>query len=160
MPPWGKWFKLVGATGGAVPDRWTIEEPSLFDLMRFPKHRQPTKISNYNGLIAYAVGKRKVFAAQRRAGALRIQAPYGPEGSVTYRWPHEMEVETFAWVADLRHAPDLTSVLPDFTDKYRKYFRQGSHWQITDEEFDVLQNAIISAGQGVSVPAPPFYSKA
>ncbi len=59
--------------------------------MRFPKHRHPTNISNYERLIAYAVGKQKVFAAQRRAGAIRIQQPYGPPGSVTQRWPHEME---------------------------------------------------------------------
>jgi hypothetical protein len=157
-PPWKKWFKLVGVTGGPVPDDWTVEEPSLFDVMRFPKHRQPKKISNYNGLIAYAVGKQKVFAAQRRAGAIRIQAPYGPEGSATYRWPHEMDVETFAWVPDLRQAPDLNTVLPDFTDKYRKYFRNGSHWEITDEEFEAFELAIAAAGKGVPVPEPPFYA--
>ena len=157
-PPWKKWFKLVGVTGGPVPDPWTVEEPGLFDLMRFPKHRKPTNISNYNGLIAYAVEKRKVFAAQRREGDIRIKAPYGPKGSVTDRWPNEMDVETFSWVADLRDAPDLSTVLPDFTTNYRKYFWNGSHWEITEDEFQALQAAIIEHGEGIPVPVPPMYS--
>lgn len=154
--PWRKWFKLVGVTGGPVPDRWLEEEASLRDLMRFPKHRQPTNISNYEGLIAYAVGKRRLFAGQRRAGAIRINQPTGPKDSVTYRWPHEMEVETFAWVGDLRNAPDLGAAFPEFMEKYRKNFWNGSHWQITDDEFEALQTAILAAGEGVPVPPPPF----
>lgn len=156
--PWRKWFKLVGVSGpgGQVPDDWMVDERSLFDLMRFPKHRQPTNISNYEGLIAYAVGKQKVFAAQRRAGGIRINAPSGPEGSVTWRWPHEADVETFAWVADLGDAPLLGDVLPDFTTKYKKSFWNGSHWQITDEEWDALQAAILDVGEGVPVPPPSF----
>jgi hypothetical protein len=157
-PPWRKWFKLVGVSGpgGQVPDLWTVEEPGLFDLMRFPKLRQPHQITNYNGLIAYAVGKGKLFAAQRRAGGMRINPPTGPEGSVTWRWPHEVDVETFAWVPDLRQAPSLSAEFPEFMEKYRKNFRNGSHWQITDDEFEALQAAIIAAGEGVPVPRPPF----
>ena len=154
--PWRKWFKLVGVTGGHVPDNWVEEEASLRELVRFPKHRRPTNISNYEGLVAYAVGKRKVFAAQRRAGAVRINEPSGPRGSVTYRWPHEMQVETFAWVADLRDAPDLGVAFPDFMEKYRKNFWNGSHWQITDDEFVAIQAAILAAGEGAPVPPPPF----
>lgn len=159
-PPWAKWFKLVGVPEGQVPDRWTVEEPDLMDMMRFPKHRQPTNISDYNGLIAYAVGKQKAFAAQRRAGAIRIQKPYGPPGSVTYRWPHEMDVETFAWVTDLRNAPQPDDAVPGFMAKYRGQFWNGSHWRITDEEFAALEQAILAVGEGVAVPAPPFYSGA
>jgi hypothetical protein len=155
-PPWRKWFKLVGVTGGRVPANWIDDEPSLRELMRFPKHRQPTNMSNYEGLIAYWVGEQKVFAAQRRAGSIRINDPSGPKGSVTHRWPHEMEVETFAWVAELRDAPLVSDVLPEFMEKYRKNFWNGSHWQITDDEFEALQAAIISAGEGVPVPPPPF----
>jgi hypothetical protein len=154
--PMRKWFKLVGVTGGAVPDLWTVEEASLFEVMRFPKHRQPTNIANYEGLIAYAVGKAKVFAAQRRAGAVRINAPSGPIGSATYRWPHEMEVETFAWVPDLRDAPTVETAAPGFMANYGKLFRQGSHWRITDEEFDALEAAILTAGTGREVPPPPW----
>lgn len=131
-------------------------EPSR--AQRFPKHRQPSNVSNYEGQIAYAVGKYKVFAAQRRAGGIRINPPSGPKGSVTYRWPHEMDVETFAWVSDLRDAPDLRVVLPEFMEKYRKNFWNGSHWQITDDEFKALQAAILEVGEGVPVPAPPFQS--
>ncbi len=130
--PWRKWFKLVGVTGGNVPDLWVDEEPSLMELMRFPKHRRPDNVSNYEGVIAYAVGKRKVFAAQRRAGAIRINPPTGPKGSVTFRWPHEMDMETFAWVPDLRVAPTPESVVSGFMEKYRRNFWNGSHWQITD----------------------------
>lgn len=154
--PWRKWFKLVGVTGGPVPDRWTEVEASLFEVMRFPKHRQPANISNYEGLIAYTVGKQKIFATQRRAGAIRINEPTGPKDSVTYRWPHEMEVETFAWIADLRTAPTVDDVLPGFTEKYRKNFWNGSHWQITDEEFAALEAAIVATGTGTAVPPPPF----
>lgn len=158
-PPWKKWFKLVGVTGvpnGQVPDLWTEEEASLRELMRFPKHRKPENISNYEGLIAYAVGKQKVFAAQRRQGAIQINPSTGPKGSVTDRWPHLMEVETFAWVSDLRDAPAIGDVLPDFTHKYRKNFWNGSHWQITDDDFEALQAAILAAGEGGPVPPPPF----
>lgn len=156
--PWRKWFKLVGVSGpgGQVPDLWTVAEASLRDLMRFPKHRQPTNISNYEGLIAYAVGKQKVFAAQRRQGAIQINTPSGPKGSVTDRWPHVMEVETFAWVPDLRDAPTPDDVLPGFMEKYRKNFWNGSHWQIADDEWDTLQAAILDVGDGVAVPDPPF----
>jgi len=136
-----------------MPDNWVEEEASLFDLMRFPKHRQPSNISNYERLITYAVGKRKIFAAQRRAGAIRIQRPYGPPGSVTQRWPHEMEVETFAYVANLRDAPEPSV---EFMEKYRKQFWNGSHWLIADDEYGALEDAIIRAGSGVSVPPPPW----
>ena len=128
------------------------------ELMRFPKHRRPDNVSNYEGVIAYAVGKRKVFAAQRRAGAIRINPPTGPKGSVTFRWPHEMDMETFAWVPDLRVAPTPESVVYGFMEKYRRNFWNGSHWQITDDEFAALQAAIISAGEGREVPPPPWSS--
>ena len=151
-----KWFKLVGVTGGRVPDVWTENESSLLDLMRFPKHRQPSNIANYEGLIAYWVGSGKVLAAQRRAGAVRINSPSGPKGSVTDRWPHELEVETFGWVGDLRSAPSVESAVPGFMAKYKKNFWNGSHWRITDEEFDAFEAAILSAGEGVAVPPPPW----
>lgn len=152
--PMRKWFKLVGVTGGSVPDLWTEDESSLFVVMRFPKHRQPSNIADYEGLIAYAVGKGKVFAVQRRAGAVRINPPSGPEGSVTHRWPHEMDVETFAWVPDLRVAPAIEAACPGFMAKYKKNFWNGSHWRITDEEFDLIEAAILAAGEGVPVPPP------
>jgi hypothetical protein len=144
-------------TGGPVPDKWTTDERSLLDLMRFPKHRRPTNISNYERLIAYAVEKGKVFAAQRRAGSVRINAPFGPVGSITYRFPHEMELETFAHVPDLRDAPALKAILPDFTTKYRKNFRNGSHWQITSGEYAALEQAILDAGVGQPVAPPPWF---
>jgi hypothetical protein len=53
--------------------------------MRFPKHRQPTNISNYERLIPYAVAK------------------------LTQRWSHEVEAGTFAHVPNLRNAPATSS---------------------------------------------------
>jgi hypothetical protein len=157
--PWKKWFKLVGVTGGAVPDNWVEEEASLIELMRFPKHRQPSNISNYEGLIAYAVGKKKIFAAQRRAGAVRINPPIGPKGSVTFRWPHEMDVETFAWVPDLTTAPSPDEAVPGFMEKYGRQSWNGSHWKITDEEFAALEAAILDRGVGKAVASPPWIAE-
>jgi hypothetical protein len=161
-PPVRCWFKLVGATKAVgtgdprVPDDWAAREPGLFDLARFPRHRQPTNISNYERVILYAVGKGVVFAAQRRAGAIRINKPHGPVGSVTDRWPHEMEMETFAWVPDLRNAPTVQSVLPRFMTTYRKNFWNGSHWLIDDDELAAFEAAIIAAGEGGPVAMPPW----
>lgn len=161
-PPVRCWFKLVGSmkldgsVDPRVPDDWTVSDPGLFDSARFPRHRQPTNISNYERVILYAVGKGVVFAAQRRAGAIRINKPYGPPGSVTDRWPHEMETETFAWVPDLRNAPAVKAVLPEFMTIYRKKFRNGSHWMITPLEFSALETAIIEAGTGTPVALPPW----
>src|SRR5688572_18086860 len=123
--------------------------------MRFPKHRPPRDISDHERLIGYAVEKGKVFLVQTRAGGIRIQPPYGPKGSVTYRWPNEMDVETHAWVPNLKNAPELKAVLPDFMDKYRKKFWRGSHWLIDDAEYDALEAAVIAAGKGKKAPMPP-----
>ena len=41
-------------------------------------------------------------------------------------------------------------------EKYRKNFWNGSHWQVTDDEFEALQAAILAAGEGAPVPPPPF----
>jgi len=55
-----------------------------------------------------------------------------------------MDVETHDYIPDRRRAPLLGDVAPDFTTKYppAKYFRQGSHWRITDEEFEALAASI------------------
>ncbi len=45
---------------------------------------------------------------------------------------------------------------PGFMAKYKKNFWNGSHWRITDEEFDALEAAILSEGEGVAVPPPPW----
>src|SRR5947208_329128 len=105
------WIKLVGASNlvqvdGSVavmnlPDDWAAQIPSLFTEMRFPKHRPPTNISDNERIIAYAVGKGKVFAVQTRDGNIRTKKPYGPAGSVTFRYPNEMDVTTHAWVPNL-----------------------------------------------------------
>jgi hypothetical protein len=66
-----------------------------------------------------------------------------------------MDVETHSFAANLQNAPQLKAVLPEFMDKYRKLFRNGSHWLITDEEFDALEQAILTAGEGHLAPKQP-----
>jgi hypothetical protein len=156
------WFKLVGATPRsdddpirALPDDWEVEIPSLKTIMRFPKHRAPKDIMDNDRLIAYAVGKGKLFAVQTRNGDIRMRKPYGPAGSVTFRYPNELDVVTHAWVGDLRRAPLLSDVRPDFTTTYKKKFWNGSHWRISDEEYAALEAAIVQAGQGKPAPELP-----
>jgi hypothetical protein len=159
------WFKLVGASnqhaadGSTVfmniPDDWARQIPSLFTAMRFPRHRPPTNISNNERIIAYAVGKGKVFAVQTRDGNVRNRKPYGPVGSVTSRYPNEMDVTTHAHVPNIANAPDLKRTCPDFMDVHGSKFRQGSHWLISDEHYDALEAAIVASGEGSPAPLPP-----
>jgi hypothetical protein len=47
-------------------------------------------------------------------------------------------------------APKLRDVYPEFADKYSHLFRNGSHWRITDAEFDKLADGIRQAGRRYS----------
>jgi hypothetical protein len=144
-------------TGGELPDDWVSEIPSLLHEMRFPKHRRPTNISNGEPIICYAVKKGQVFALQSRKPGLdtiRLKPPTGPIGSATYRYPNEMDVVTHAYISDLRDAPMLADVQPNFMKLHGKKFWNGSHWEISLSEYEPLKQSILASSAVVTNSDP------
>jgi hypothetical protein len=140
------WFKLVGSTEDRLAEDWAHEEAGNFTEVRFPWNKPPNLWSP-GRLILYAVGSTALVATQSVDGPPSIRPRRGPAGSRDYRWPHAIKVKTHYYCSPLATAPLLRTVAPDFADKYAKRFRNGSHWQITDEEYEQLAAAIEEAGQ-------------
>lgn len=154
------WLKLVGTTDENLPDDWYVQRHDLLTVVRFAWNKKPEKVANYDRIVLYAVGKKRIFATQRRKGgsqSIRLNDAEGKKGSITYRYPKEMDVETYAYVGDLTDAPRISDVLPGFLLKYRKKnsFRNGSHFEIAPDEFAAMENAILDAGEGKRVEPPP-----
>jgi hypothetical protein len=145
-----KLFKLIGATENRVADDWEHKEPHIFTEIRFPWNKPPTNVWSPCQVIIYTVGSGALIATQEVAGPPSIKPRRGPAGSRDNRWPHEIEVKTLYYCSPLSAAPELRDVSPEFADKYRKRFRNGSHWQITDEEYDLLASAVEDAGRPFS----------
>lgn len=55
-------------------------------------------------------------------------------------------MKTHYFCSPVSTAPPLREAAPEIADKYAKLFRNGSDWQITDEEYERLAAAIESHG--------------
>lgn len=136
------WFKLVGTSEEPVPPDWAVERPDLFREIRFPWNKPPRDLSNGEPIIVYAVGSRVLIANQTVDGPPRLMPRRGPIGSPENRWPHSVSVKTDFFCSPLSSAPVLREVAPDFARRYASRFRDGSHWRIEVEEYELLAAAI------------------
>jgi len=144
-----KWYKLVGATepGQRVPPDWAHDDQETFTKIRFPWNKPPTQVCLHDGVILQAVRDTGLMAVQKVVGQPGINPRRGPKGSLNDRWPHTIDVKTEFFCSPLSVAPKLRDVYPQFADKYAHLFRNGSHWRITDDEFDKLAEIISNAGR-------------
>jgi hypothetical protein len=55
-------------------------------------------------------------------------------------------VKTEVVCSPVDEAPRLRDVAPDIADRYRKRFRNGSHWKLGDDEVDRLRAIVQTAG--------------
>jgi hypothetical protein len=140
------WFKLVGATDSPVDDDWEHTEPWNFTQIHFPWNKPPTRISSPDRIILYAVGGR-LMATQTVDSPPRIEPRRGPAGSPENRWPHSIKVRTHFFCTPLNEAPELRIVAADFAARYSSRFRDGSHWRISDVEYEQLAAIIDKAGR-------------
>ncbi|MFZ1154673.1 MAG: hypothetical protein WAN93_07200, partial [Solirubrobacteraceae bacterium] len=53
-----------------------------------------------------------------------------------------IKVRTHCFCSPPTSAPKLRGVAPDFAERHAKRFRDGSHWRITDAEYEQLAAAI------------------
>jgi hypothetical protein len=141
------WFKLVGATGHQVAEDWEHDDAENFVSIRFPWSKPPSRICLHDRVVLYAVGDGVLMATQRVIGEPGIKPRRGPKGSQDDRWPHTLDVETLFYCSPLSTAPKLRDVAPDVADKYEKKFWNGSHWRITDEEYEQLAHIVEEAGR-------------
>jgi len=140
------WFKLVGATGDPVDENWAEVEAHNFTEIRFPWNKPPTEVCSPDRFVLYAVGSTALIATQTVDGPPSIRPRRGAAGSRDDRWPHAVKVKTRFFCSQLSSAPLLRDVAPEIADKYAKRFRNGSHWKITDEEYETLAMAIEGSG--------------
>ena len=136
------WFKLVGTSENPVPPDWAVERSDLFREIRFPWNKPPRDLSNGEPIIVYAVGSRVLIASQTVDGPPRLLPRRGPIGSPQNRWPHSVSVETEFYCSPLSRAPVLREVAPNFARRYASRFRDGSHWRIEADEYELLAAAI------------------
>ena len=147
------WFKLVGAIGDKVAEDWEHEEPENFVEIRFPWNKPPTQVCRHDRVILYAVEHGALMATQRVVGWPGIKPRRGPNGSLENRWPHTIEVETLHFCSPISSAPKLREVAAGFADRYARRFWNGSHWRISDEDYETLAAAIEAAGHPYAAPA-------
>jgi hypothetical protein len=151
LPVMTKWFKLIGSTEDPVKDDWEHEEPGIFTKMHFPRNKRPVKISNDELVIVYAVKSMRLIATQKVVDTKPASKERkGEAGTDEHRWPWEIIVGTDHYCSPLATAPELREVAPDFKANYASYFREGSHWEIADSEYDQLAAAITAAGRSYS----------
>jgi hypothetical protein len=147
-----KWFKLLGSTEDPVKEDWEHDEPWIFTKMHFARTKRPTRISNNEQIIAYAVVSMTLIATQTVVATKPASKERkGPAGSDEDRWPWEIDVTTQFYCSPLKTAPKLRDVAPEIAERYAKLFRDGSHWPLDDFEYDKLAAAIEAAGR----PYPP-----
>jgi hypothetical protein len=96
-------------------------------------------------IVLYTAGSTALIATQ--TGPPSIRPRRGAPGSRDNRWPHAIRVKTHFFCSPLSSAPLLRDVAPEVADKYAKRFRNGSHWKITDNEYEPLARAIEAAGR-------------
>jgi hypothetical protein len=70
-------------------------------------------------------------------------------GHVENRWPHKLAVKTEVVCSPVSAAPKLRDVAPEIAMRYRKRFRNGSHWKLDDSEYKRLAEIVRSAGTPV-----------
>jgi hypothetical protein len=141
------WFKLVGATESQVADDWDQKEPHNFTMVYFPWNKPPRHVCRSDRIVLYAVGAGALMATQIVDAPPRLKQRRGPIRSSENRWPHSIEVRTLRYCSPLATAPKLREAALDFAKHYSKRFRNGSHWQITDEEYEQLAAAIDASGR-------------
>ena len=140
-------FKLVGATDKPLPEDWARDAPHNFEEIRFPWNKPPNNVWSPGRIVLYAVGSTALIATQSVDGPPHINPRRGPTGSRDNRWPHSIKVRTHFFCSPLSSAPRLRDIAPEVADKYARLFRNGSHWQITDQEYEKLAGAIERAGR-------------
>lgn len=141
------WLKLVGATDNPISEDWEHEDPHNFTEIRFPWNKPPSKVWAPGRVILYAVGSTALIATQSIDGPPHMNPRRGPAGSRDNRWPHAIRVKTHFYCSPLSSAPLLREVAPEIADRYAKLFRNGSHWPITDQEFEKLAAAVEANGR-------------
>ena len=144
------WFKLVGSTEDPVPEDWLKMRPDLLTEVRFPWNKRPDDIWAPGHLILYAVGSGALIADQQVDGPPQILPRRGKPGTPTYRWPHKIAVKTEYVCCPLDAAPSLRVLAPDFADRHKARFWNGSHWRISDDEYAQLSSIIRSYGTPVA----------
>ena len=141
------WLKLIGATDKPLPEDWEHDAAHNFTELRFPWNKPPSDIWAPGRIVLYAVGSTALIATQSVDGPPHINPRRGPAGSRDNRWPHSIKVKTHSFCSPLSSAPLLREVAPEIADKYAKRFRNGSHWRITDEEYEKVAAAIERHGR-------------
>lgn len=142
------WFKLLGAVDDPVRPYWDIETPEIFTKIHFPRNKRPSKMSNGERIIAYAVGSQVLIATQTVESTHYLaNERKGPPGSAEYRWPWEIAVKTHYYCSPLEDAPELREVAPEFAERYTSKFRRASHWEIDEAEYKKLATAIEATGR-------------
>jgi hypothetical protein len=147
------WFKLIGATDDPISENWADEEAHNLAEIRFPWNKPPNEVCSPDRIILYAVGSTALIATQCVDGPPHINPRRGPPGSRDRRWPHAIKVKTRYFCSPLSSAPLLRDAASEIADKYAKRFRNGSHWKITDDEYEKLAAAIEGAGRQYRDPA-------
>jgi hypothetical protein len=148
-----KWFKLVGATDDPVHEDWEHVEPGIFTRLHFALTKPPNRLSNGEPIIIYTVVSGALIATQTVDGPTPPTKRSDQADARVRRWPWEIVVETHHYCSPLKSAPKLREVAPDFAKKYAALFREGSHWQIDDDEYQRLAAAIEAAGRPYRQPA-------
>jgi hypothetical protein len=114
--------------------------------MRFPWNKPPSDIWAPGHLILYAVGAGTLIGIQQVDGPPQLRPRRGAPGSVENRWPHKLAVKTEVVCSPVSAAPKLRDVAPEIAVRYRKRFRNGSHWKLDDSEYKRLAEIVRSAG--------------
>jgi hypothetical protein len=141
------WFKLIGATDSQLAEDWAVDESINFTEIWFPWSKPPKMISKPDRIILYAVGHGLLVAEQTVDGPPQLRPRRGPVGSPENRWPHRISVRTHYFCSPLSTAPKLRDVAPAFAQRHAKKFRNGSHWRISDAEYEELAMTIREHGQ-------------
>ncbi len=140
------WFKLVGSTENPVPNYWDSDRPDLLTEIRFPWNKPPDNIWAPGNLILYPVGAGALIAVQQVNGPPQLRPRRGAPGTPDNRWPHKVAVLTKCFCSPVSDAPKLREAAPEFAEKYKGRFWNGSHWSIEDSEYKLLAGIIESAG--------------
>jgi hypothetical protein len=118
----------------------------LLNEVRFPWNKPPDDIWAPGHLILYAVGSGALIADQQVDGPPQIRPRRGAPGTPNNRWPHKLTVKTEYLCSPVSAAPKLRDVAPEFADHYKARFWNGSHWKISEDEYEQLASIIRSFG--------------
>lgn len=139
------YLKMIGAHDLQVKQfPWQVD-PSLAELIRFPKDKFPDGIVGPGDqLFLYAVGGWKsIFGLVDVVGEPERDVP-GARADIQRRWPHGVAVRrTPLYVEDLHNAPALR----DISQTLAKQIGQGvSHLLMEPWEVDAARDALRKGG--------------